>query len=240
LDDLCERLPVSGTGRLLDLACGTGQIAFPLAGKFAETWAVDQEAESVAYGRAKADERGIANITWVTGAAESVELDRPFELISVGNAFHRLNRRLVAERMYSWLQPGGGAALLWGGLPWAGARPWQKAMAELFEDWMVKTGTTDRVPAGWEAAIDQDPNEQLLGGAGFDYVGSFDFSVEQTWTVEMLTGFVYSTSVLNRAVLGDRIPEFEGEVAERLVPFGPDGTFELVANYAYEVARRPY
>jgi tRNA/tmRNA/rRNA uracil-C5-methylase (TrmA/RlmC/RlmD family) len=53
-DALRRQLPLSGRGRLLDLACGTGQIAFPLARWFAEVWAVDQEQESVAYGRVKA------------------------------------------------------------------------------------------------------------------------------------------------------------------------------------------
>ena len=72
----------------------------------------------------------------------------PYELVAVGNAFHRLNRRLVAERMYSWLAPGGGVALLWGGTPWSGDRPWQKALAELLEDWLAKVGATDRIPAG--------------------------------------------------------------------------------------------
>jgi SAM-dependent methyltransferase len=31
LDDLRARVPILGTGRLLDLACGTGQVAFSLA-----------------------------------------------------------------------------------------------------------------------------------------------------------------------------------------------------------------
>jgi trans-aconitate methyltransferase len=34
LEDLAARLPVSGRGRLLDLACGTGQAALPLAKRF--------------------------------------------------------------------------------------------------------------------------------------------------------------------------------------------------------------
>jgi SAM-dependent methyltransferase len=43
LEDLCRRVPVSAAGRLLDLACGTGQIAFPVADRFAEVCAVDKE-----------------------------------------------------------------------------------------------------------------------------------------------------------------------------------------------------
>jgi ubiquinone/menaquinone biosynthesis C-methylase UbiE len=42
-EDLIARTGVSGHGRLLDLACGTGQLAFPLRRSFAEVWAVDRE-----------------------------------------------------------------------------------------------------------------------------------------------------------------------------------------------------
>jgi 2-polyprenyl-3-methyl-5-hydroxy-6-metoxy-1,4-benzoquinol methylase len=50
LDDLLQRSSVTGRGRLLDLACGTGQLALPLARSFAEVYAVDQESEMVAFG----------------------------------------------------------------------------------------------------------------------------------------------------------------------------------------------
>jgi ubiquinone/menaquinone biosynthesis C-methylase UbiE len=40
-EDLIARTGVSGPGRLLDLACGTGQLAFPPRRSFAEVWAVD-------------------------------------------------------------------------------------------------------------------------------------------------------------------------------------------------------
>jgi hypothetical protein len=141
--------------------------------------------------------------------------------------------------MYTWLQPGGGAALLWGGSPWAGDRPWQQAMAELFEDWMAKAGATYRVPAGWEAAMEQDPHEQVLRRAGFQYVGRVEFSVGQTWTLETLTGFVYSTSFLNRETLGEKLSAFESDLAERLLSYEHGGNFEVLASYAYELARKP-
>lgn len=240
LDDLRQRLPASGQGRLLDLACGTGQIALPLAEHFEEVWAVDQEAESVAFGSTKAEAVGISNITWVCGSAESVVLEGPFELIAIGNAFQRLDRPVVAKRMHSWLQPGGGVALLWGGTPWAGDHPWQEALAGLFEDWMVKLEGTDRVPAGWEAAMDRDPHEQVLSRTGFDYVGDFQFAVPQIWTVETLTGFVYSSSFLNQEALGNKVAAFERDLSERLVPHETNGTFELLASYAYQLARKPH
>jgi SAM-dependent methyltransferase len=59
LTDLRARVDLDGTGRLLDLACGTGQVAFALAGDVAEVWAVDQEAESIEFGRRAARRLGV-------------------------------------------------------------------------------------------------------------------------------------------------------------------------------------
>ncbi len=239
LEDLCRRLPVSGAGRLLDLACGTGKIAVPLASRFAEVCAVDQESESVAFAKATAEADGVTNIRWVTDAVQTVELDSPFELVAVGNAFHRLDRSSVARRMFSWLEPGGGIALLWGGTPGRGSRPWQRALAALYAEWMARLGVTDRVPADWELSMHRHPHEMVLAEAGFDYEGKFEFPVELAWTVESLAGFSYSTSFLNREVLGGRVAEFETDLADRLSSYAQDGKFREQASFAYQLARKP-
>ena len=62
IDDLLLRVGVDGKGRLLDVACGTGQISFAMHRSFKEVWAVDQEPEMVEVGREKADEFGVGNV----------------------------------------------------------------------------------------------------------------------------------------------------------------------------------
>ena len=239
LDDLCERLPISGQGRLLDLACGTGQIAVPLSGRFAEVVAVDQEAESVAFGRAKAESVRAGNIDWRTGSAETVDVEGPFELVTIGSAFHRLPRQVVADRMMAWIPPGGGLALLWAGTPAEGDLDWQQELASFFIDWMGRAGTSDRVPTNWAAAISADPHEQVIGRAGLEYAGRFEFVEDLSWSIESLIGFAYSTSILNRQALGASGDDFERDLAERLGPYASDGRFHQSARYAYELALRP-
>ncbi|MBO0727958.1 MAG: class I SAM-dependent methyltransferase [Acidimicrobiaceae bacterium] len=238
-DDLRRRLPISGRGRLLDLACGTGQIAFPLAGDFAEVVAVDQEAETIDFARSKAEAAGMTQIRWMIGAAETLALEGPFELVAVGNAFHRLDRSRLAERTLDWLQPGGGVALVWGDLPTQGERPWQKTLECLFAEWMDRAGARERLPEGWAAAIETDPHEDVLRRAGLAYAGRFEFSAEQTWTIESLTGLAYSTSILNRGALGGLADDFASALAEGLLAAVPDGIFRQEATYAYELARKP-
>ena len=238
-DELCERLPVSRAGALLDLACGTGQIAIPLADRFARVVAVDQEAESVAFGRAKAEAGGHDDIEWMTGAAETVELDTGFELVAVGTAFHRLNRHLVAERMFSWLEPGGGVTLLWSDAPSQGDAAWQSALTELITTWMARVGTAERIPAGWIEAMQRDPHEVVLASAGFEYAGKSAFVREQRWTPETLAGYLYSTSILNRNALGGHVEDLERDLASLVDSYGVEGVVVADAGYAYELARKP-
>jgi len=239
LEDLSVRARINGTGRLLDLACGTGQIALALADGFSEVWAVDQEEESVTFGRERAQEGGAGHVMWLTGRAEDVQLDGSFEVIAIGNAFQRLRRQVVAQRAMSWLAPRGWMALLWGGSPWEGERHWQRVMAEAFEGWMHKVGATDRVPAGWAEAMNRDPHAKVLERAGLSFVGHFEFPIEHTWTVETLTGFVCSTSFLNPSALGGHREAFEEDLHARLQPCEPTGFFRQKGSFSYDLARRP-
>ena len=119
---------VDGQGRLLDLACGTGQLTFPLRRWFSEVWAVDREQDMVEAVRAKAAAIGAENIRPIAADAETLHAaPGHFELAVIGNAFHRLRRDQVAGRLLGWLKPGGCVALCWSHGPQAGDEEWQRA-----------------------------------------------------------------------------------------------------------------
>jgi ubiquinone/menaquinone biosynthesis C-methylase UbiE len=239
LDDLRLRARVTGAGRLLDVACGTGQITFGLSRHFAEVWAVDQEPEAIALARAKALGLGIHNVRWIAGRAEDVAGDGYFELVAIGNAFHRLQRRVVAEAAFRWIAPGGHLALLWSNPPWIESAAWQRALAETKRYWTRQAQATDRVPTSWSQVMAEEPHTAILAAAGFTNVGAFSFSVPHEWTVEKLTGFLYSTSVLSREALGRHARAFEDDLRERLMAAEPDGVFREEIHFGYDLLRRP-
>lgn len=224
---------------MLDLACGTGQVAVPLAGRFASVVAVDQEPESVAFGRAKAQGAGNADIRWIVGAAEVAEVGSHFELVTVGNAYHRLNRSIVAARAFSCLGPGGGVALLWSDPPSRGDEAWQRALTGLMAEWMERVGTVDRVPAGWDVEMQREPHEAVLTSAGFEYLGKFEFRRQERWTATALAGYMFSTSILNRDALGDRTEALERDLASLVSSHASQGVVVADAAYAYQLARKP-
>ena len=233
ITELGRLAPADRSGRLLDLACGTGQLAFALAGWFAEVWAVDAEPDMIRLVTDKADHR----IRPVLAAAE--ELAAPaagFDLVTVGNAFHRLRRAEVAARTLGWLRPAGQLALCWADLPWLGEAGWQQACAATLRRWSALLDTADRVPAGWH---ERRPDAEVLAAAGFELRGRIEFTEQQAWTVADLAGLAGSTSVLPRPVLGDRAAEFQAELADQLGPFLVSGRVTGSVRAAVDLARRP-
>jgi SAM-dependent methyltransferase len=231
---------VDGQGRLLDLACGTGQLTFPLRQWFSEVWAVDREADMVEAVQAKADALGAGNIRTVTADAET--LDAPpeyFELAVIGNAFHRLRRDLVAGRILGWLRPGGCAALCWSHGPEAGDEEWQRAFADLLRRWRRRLRAEDRVPANWQEPRRRQPDEQVLSDAGFEVTGRREFTVGHRWSLPELAGYVRSTSALPDPVLADQGAAFDADLADVLGPLAHDGMVHQAVGFACELARKP-
>jgi SAM-dependent methyltransferase len=238
--DLARRAGVTGRGRLLDLACGTGQLAFALRRWFGEVWAVDAEPDMTELVRAKAAAAGDAGIWPVTARAETLRAERgAFELAVIGNAFHRLDRDVVAARIGGWLEPGGHLALCWSSSPWAGPHDWQRALAALLDRWRAAPGAGGRVPAGWDLARQRRPDRQVLAGAGFEPAGRREFAVGHRWSLPELAGYIRSTSFLPAAVLGGQGAAFDAGLTDALGPFGDRGTFTETVSFACELARKP-
>jgi SAM-dependent methyltransferase len=239
LERLIEEAEVSGHGRLLDLACGTGQVAFGLCRRFEQVWAVDQEPDMIRVGRSKGEQLRVDNIQWHNCPAE--DLAAPpgfFELVTVGNAFQRLPRQLIARRAFDWLRPGRCLALLWGGIPWQESQGWQRTLTATSERWMGAVGAHNRVPAGWEKARAAKPDVEVLREAGFEVLGRFSVPVTQEWTLEGLVGFAYSTSFLSRAALGGRAGDFEADLRHRLEEEAGVGPYVQVTEFACDLGRR--
>jgi ubiquinone/menaquinone biosynthesis C-methylase UbiE len=240
IEHLIRRAGVSGHGRLLDLACGTGQLTFPLRQRFSEVWAVDREPDMVEAVRAKADAMDAANIRPIAADAETLDAEpEHFELAVIGNAFHRLRRDLVADRLFRWLRPGGCVALCWSYGPQAGDEQWQRAFAALLDRWRRTLGAEDRVPANWEEPRRRRSDHQVLSEAGFQVVGLKEFAVEHRWSLPELAGFIRSTSYLPASVLGEQGAAFDADLAASLGPLADGNTFHQTVSFACDLARKP-
>lgn len=106
-DALAERLQLDGTGRLLDLGCGPGSLTLLLTSLFREILAVDADEEMIRVGAVEASGRGIENVRWVHAYAEDLDAASGFDVVTLAQSFHWMNRPVVAQKVFGILRPGG-------------------------------------------------------------------------------------------------------------------------------------
>jgi SAM-dependent methyltransferase len=231
---LLARLP--SRQRLLDLACGPGRIGLALADRFDEVWGVDLEPEMIATARRRAEHGGFNKVRWFEGRAET--LDAPsaaFDLITVGEAFHRLDQRRVAARAFDWLKPGGLIATMGGAGFFQSDLPWKQAMLGVARDFF---------PPGWATAASGASGkvadiEAVLREAGFEDVATTDFAVPQAWTLESITGYLRSTSVCSEHALRGRAAAFDAALTAALLEIEPSGHFTELLTFGCTSGRKP-
>ena len=108
---LIEQWARSLGGPLLDLACGTGRMALPLAEQGYQVTGVDITPEMIGRARQKAAERGLS-IEWVVADARTFQLHKQFAFIfMLANAFQffltRADQEGLLARARDHVQPEG-------------------------------------------------------------------------------------------------------------------------------------
>jgi SAM-dependent methyltransferase len=93
LDQVASRLALSAHDRALDLGCGTGQVAVPLAARVGLVFALDPEPDMLTELRARVSTAGVVNVLPVLGADADLRpmtqlFGQWFAVITVANALH--------------------------------------------------------------------------------------------------------------------------------------------------------
>ena len=240
LEDLCSRAEVSGGGRLLDLASGPGRLALPLSSRFSEVLAVDQEVDMVEVGQQEARRLGIDNVRWEVCRAEDLKLAaNSIELITIGEAFHRLHQSTIAALALRWLKPGCRVATLGCYGVTRGQEPWQQILRDFLRTWTAR----DMKPRGASESRGRYGglvhDGQVLRQAGFREVETHEFSYPHEWTADSIIGVLYSGSGNLKKRLGDESTRFEAELKDLLSSHDPRGVFEEVMRFGYTLATNP-
>jgi len=240
LQDLIVRAGVTGAGRLLDLACGPGRVALALAPSFREVWAIDREPEMIDAGQREAARRGIHTITWMVGDAEAMHVPpASCELITIGDAFHRLDQQRVATQALLWLQPGCCLATLGSDGIMEVTEPWHRLVVDMVRDWTSRAHPHDDRATRPQPGTGPAHYELVLRNTGFTEVASQAWVDVHTWTVDTIVGYLYSTSFCSKHVLGPTAGAFEAELRAALLAHDPSGTYRQQMRFGSTIGRKP-
>jgi ubiquinone/menaquinone biosynthesis C-methylase UbiE len=222
--------------RVLDLGCGPGTIAIPLASQVKTVLAVDPAEEMLAEGRRLAAD--ILNIIWIHGDSTTLRVLPPFDHVVMGRSFHWMDRRAVLAELDELL-PSGGAVVLIGPArlstePWQPcAQPWQSVERRVCADFDLEID----VAANRFHATDEHHHD-VLAASSFSDLESHTFTRPLAWDVEGLIGLQLSYSYSSPAVLGDRLNAFVEALRKALLADNPIGQWEQQLMTEMLIARR--
>lgn len=239
LDDLVSQCPDDGDRRLVDLACGPGTVCLNIHQHFDSVLAVDLEPDMIRTGDALGRAAGADNIEWRAARAEDVDLPSDsVDLITIGNAFHRLNRPFIAERALRWLRPG--AVLAEAGSSTgmtSGNEPWQRVVLDVYREWMAKAPNRPRTREPRDPTL--ATTEQVLRDAGFVQVTKREVDVQHSWSADDVVGCLFSTSHAGRTIFGELADEFATALRSALLAHDPNDQFEETLSVYTLTGQRP-
>ena len=222
---------ITGHGILVDLACGPGRVAIHMAAHFKHVVAIDVEPEMIAVGKQRASRLGITAIDWRVMPAEQLQLaPASIELVTIGEAFHRLDQNRILQLASAWLVPDGCLATLGGESIWSGHEPWKRIVVAVANRWTSLT-LPEPTAAQWGRPHD------IFIDAGWA-VAEYQMCVEMVWTTDSIVGFMRSTSFASANALGDKAARFEADLRRELLVYAPEDRFPASQRFGYTLARR--
>lgn len=241
-DYVARAFQLGAGSTVLDLGCGTGQLAIPLSQAGYRVWAVDPDPEMIAEGMRLDPGDGPGEIRWVTARAEELlASDLPvIRLCTMGSSFHWMDRDHVLRFLDAVVEPVGGVALVSGSTSiWSRTSavegPWLEVTREVITQFL---GPRRRAGKGAYSHPERT-HEQVLLESPFSDIEQRRFTLTRQLSIDEVIGQQLSTSYASPAQLGNQLPEFRAELTRRLRDIASRDGFETVEHTDVIIACRP-
>ena len=158
---------------VIDLGCGTGQLALPISQRVGAVIGVDPEPDMLVQARRAAEERDARNLLWIVGSDRDMEAlarvlgQGRLAAVVIGQALHWMQPESLFGVLVGLVRPGGGVAVITNGAPlWLQESRWSVALREFLQ---TSFGWRLDATCGTDEAS-QARYRRQLADAGFDVV----------------------------------------------------------------------
>jgi SAM-dependent methyltransferase len=236
IDALADAFRLDPRDLVVDLGCGTGQLALPLARRVRAVIGMDPEPDMLRRARRAARDAAVSNVSWMLGAdadlpaLQGVAGERSVAMVSIGQALHWMRHDELFRSARPLLRPGGGVAVVTNGTPlWLQDSAWSRGLRAFLERWL---GSTLTFPCGTDEQSQQRYSE-ALARAGFE-VSSAAVDYVAELSLDQVVGGVYSALPADRLPAADQRPDFAEQVRAAV---GPHESFSEPVHVAMLIGR---
>lgn len=240
--ELRQRFALNGSQDVLDLGCGTGQIAIPLAPAVATVYAVDPDQDMLVEGKRSAAET--TNIEWLPGDSSSLDSLNlpPLDMVTMGKSFHWTDRPTLLSELDIRVRPGGAVVVVTAALHDAAAiPPWDDLVRPLREKYLGPRRSSGNDATYQRYQRCEETHFDVLARSPFHEVDvlRWQWSIERD--VEAIIGLQFSFSYSNPAQFGSeqRCAAFADELRAALLGRYPTGTATEPLTIETLIATRP-
>ncbi|GLW90653.1 class I SAM-dependent methyltransferase [Actinokineospora globicatena] len=217
VDAVVRAFGLTGADVVVDLGCGTGQLALPLAARVRAVVGVDPEPDMLT----RAAAHGVPNATWVLGKDSDLPALRavtgPVAAVTVGQALHWMDHEVLFREIAATVRPGGGIAIVTNGTPlWLQDSDWSRALREVLEQWF----TTKLVATCGTDEASQQRYASALSAAGLT-VSRSAVTYTGELTLPDIVGGIYSALPVHRLPTQENRALLECRIDKALTGFGP-------------------
>jgi SAM-dependent methyltransferase len=246
-DAIAAELHLDGTGRLLDVGCGPGNVALLLSPLFEAVVGVDADRGMIEEAARQADRRGVANAEWHVLRAEDLPAGLgSFRVVTFAQSFHWMDRRRVVEIVSEMLGQDGAWVHI-GATTHRGVEeesPPQPAPPRAEIDELIRRylGPTRR--AGRGSLPDGTPagEEDVMFAAGFADPTRVRVPRGEIFTrsTDEVVASVYSLSYAAPHLFAEQRESFDAELRNLLAAASPSGVFrERARDIELVIWRKP-
>ncbi|SFE22659.1 Methyltransferase domain-containing protein [Actinopolyspora alba] len=237
---LADRFALNGAQTVLDLGCGTGQIAIPLAPHVARVIAVDPEPSMLDEGRRLAAEHGADTIDWRHGDSHHLhELTLPtLDLATMGASFHWTDRDALLAELDTLIAAHGAVVVLSGGAPGEHTpAPWEETITDIRTRYL---GPARRAGSS-TYTHPKESHAEVLARSPFSHVDTVTWTWHLPRDLDAIVGLQFSYSYFAPAQFDDENirARFEHDLRTELATQFPHGDFTDIIHTEALIATRP-
>lgn len=216
INSLCQRLSINSANRILDLACGTGNLGRSLKKHVdARLVGVDRSLILLTYNK---------HIPRICALSEKLPFsDNVFDAVIVGQAFHWFDFDKALTEILRILKPGGGFVISW----YRRTQPLVSHAQEL--DKLVRKYNPDYDPG----FMDYNWQSIIVKHGGFENISFFHSRARIDYKMDDYVKFQRSKSYIGDSMSESKIMKWCSEALKILKNIYPDGIVAEKVEYFY-------